>query len=1002
MTPLKKINSLRGVTFLSIGVMVGLILFIVIFTALFGFLYASSGDMVFLILLLSIDGVLLIGLTLFAIFGARMLDKVINKDIVSISLENYDKLRYGKTDLIEYPTTNLKEFEQLNEKVGKVKERWANANVYVPDALYEGLDIPYIEEEYRLIHFVYLKESLGALLDRSKAYNIGILELFYDLKGKKMGDNNKANLIKHANSSFDFIPGRLFAFTESEDSLICFLPAYDSLSSIEEKVLAMCDECAISAHSPTGLTLLPLKSAFVSFPSSKEEDIFHDLGYARRQGNSFNVFFPDRVKNNTDGTSLITHEQDDSFFHKALIPLYRLSGIEREKEKSVIQNVFEAIRLYLGADKSDLIYWERNTDRNYSYFADAVSAKTFPVEKINRVRAIIDRNNAYYFSSRKSLSPTLARDMDELGVNSGYMYCFDDGNQFLGFMYFLKSEGSLSLDSYRLEGLNRVGKILTDYFSLAQKEERALAAQAETEHILSLSNYAIYKVRDSDYHITYISPNLRTLFPNAKVGEPCHKVMYGYGKMCPHCPMKDFSKMETDVKGSHLVTSLTLNDRKSHERSLLVEIGNPGFERFDREWLVYSYRTLLEQLHNIYINNGRGYLLLLCIDNIELFLTKQGGEGTLFAIRSIIEKIKHTFQTHDVYAYNPSTIGLLLPRVGHAEIIDYCEKIYNLSKENSFDDGTKTDVFQITYLPLGYPQGYSSPEEFLSHVEEHYRNPKLVHNVDYIYFYNHSISCAASRTKYMTDIIDKTFGEDDVNCVTLQPMLDSDRHIYGAEILLRVMDEYRQRPIQAWELSQIAVQTGKIPVITSALIRFVEALYKEYGASVFAVNAFNRVAINTDSTFLEDKAMMEYVKNLYTNRLLPENFIAFEISEDLIKDDFITKSKDFLASGVALVCDRYSGRDVSIEKLKAFGFSKIKITRDLIKDIDSNPNRKEEVLQLIAQAKALGLKIGAVGVENEEQFNILKSADPKVEVQGFLFYKPLARSDLISAIRSHK
>ncbi|MCR5078452.1 MAG: EAL domain-containing protein, partial [Bacilli bacterium] len=808
--------------------------------------------------------------------------------------------------------------------------------------------------------------------------------------------------LSHANRSFSFIPGRLFAFSTAEDALICFLPAYDSLSVIEEKLLSMCDDCAISAKSPTGLTLKPLKGAFVSYPSSKEEDIFHDLGYARRQGNSFNVFFPDRSANNTDNTTLVTHEQDTSFFHRAHIPLYRLSGVEREKEKKIIKQVFESIRLYLGADRSDLIYWERNTDRNYSYFEDTLTAKTFPREEINKVREVSDRNNAYYFSSRASLSSVLARKMDEMGVTSGYLYCFDDGNEFLGFMYFLKSNGNLLLDAYRQEGLNRVGKILTDYFSLAQKEERANAALAETEHILAMSNYGIYKVRDSDYHITYISPNLRTLFPNAVIGEPCHKAMYGYAKMCPHCPIRDFSKMESDVKGSHLVTSLTLNDRKSHERSMLVEVGSPGYELFDKNWLVYSYRTLLEQLRNIYINNGRGYLLLLCIDNIELFLTKQGGEGTLFAIRSFIEKIKFAYQTHDVYAYNPSTIGLLLPRVGHAEIIDVCEKIYNLSKESSFDDGTNKDVFKITYLPLGYPQGYSSPEEFLSHVEDHYRNPKLGHNIDYIYFYNHSIACAASRTKYMTDIIDKTFGEDDVNCVTLQPMLDSSRHIYGAEILLRVMDDYRQRPIQAWELSQIAVQTGKIPVITSALIRFVEALYKEYGSSVFAVNAFSRVAINTDSTFLEDKAMMEYVKNLYTNHVLPENFIAFEISEDLIKDDFITKTKDFLASGVALVCDRYSGRDVSVEKLKAFGFSKIKITRDLIKDIDSNPNRKEEVLQLIGQAKELGLKIGAVGVENEEQFNILKSADPNVEVQGFLFYKPLARSDLISAIRSHR
>ena len=62
---------------------------------------------------------------------------------------------------------------------------------------------------------------------------------------------------------------------------------------------------------------------------------------------------------------------------------------------------------------------------------------------------------------------------------------------------------------------------------------------------------------------------------------------------------------------------------------------------------------------------------------------------------------------------------------------------------------------------------------------------------------------------------------------------------------------------------------------------------------------------------------------------------------------------------------------------------------------------KQQVLELIAEAKTLGLKVGAVGVENAEQFIILKDAEPTIEVQGFHFYKPLSRSDLINALRSH-
>ena len=56
---------------------------------------------------------------------------------------------------------------------------------------------------------------------------------------------------------------------------------------------------------------------------------------------------------------------------------------------------------------------------------------------------------------------------------------------------------------------------------------------------------------------------------------------------------------------------------------------------------------------------------------------------------------------------------------------------------------------------------------------------------------------------------------------------------------------------------------------------------------------------------------------------------------------------------------------------------------------------------IVNNAKAVGIATAAVGVERESQYNILKEFDENMMVQGYYYYKPLTRSDLISAIISY-
>ena len=84
------------------------------------------------------------------------------------------------------------------------------------------------------------------------------------------------------------------------------------------------------------------------------------------------------------------------------------------------------------------------------------------------------------------------------------------------------------------------------------------------------------------------------------------------------------------------------------------------------------------------------------------------------------------------------------------------------------------------------------------------------------------------------------------------------------------------------------------------------------------------------------------------------------------------------------------------------GFNEIKIARDIIANIDNDSLKYRELADIVENAHRVNINVAAVGVENEAQFNLLKDLDENMMVQGYYLYKPLTRSDLITALISYE
>ena len=504
------------------------------------------------------------------------------------------------------------------------------------------------------------------------------------------------------------------------------------------------------------------------------------------------------------------------------------------------------------------------------------------------------------------------------------------------------------------------------------------------------------------------SSHFTSLFPKATFGEKCYKALYGLDAPCANCPLKTSKKMMSEIKGGQAETSLTVKETKSLIIRMMVKFSTGELEstdRFDKDLLINSYYSLKVSMEDLYAVNTRGYLVVMRIDNHDILLKEAGSEGYLYLLRNLIRRIKDIrLSNANIFKFSNQSIAILMPEVGQIDIINFIEKIYDVSKEKyTFNDVDYS--FNLTYLPYQFPQQYPGAEDFLKYTLRHCNSLNYPIDQDMITIPDGDYSRSASRNTFMLSVIEEQFGNKTFT-VALQPFVKAgDKAIFGAELLIRLSDNYRNSVLNADALIKVAGQNGKISLISNALIGYIGELYQQYGLTVFKISGFQRLTINTDYSFFEDPTFFQTIFDTFAKYSFQKNFLGFEITEQEVYShiaDFKKMAKGILNHHIVLICDQYSGEYLSMDILKDLGFTEVKIGRNLVKDIEVNPKHWNEIMSIDQLAREHDFKITFVGVENSDQYVMLRDMDKNCMCQGYHFFRPLEDYKLIEELRKNK
>jgi diguanylate cyclase (GGDEF)-like protein/PAS domain S-box-containing protein len=132
--------------------------------------------------------------------------------------------------------------------------------------------------------------------------------------------------------------------------------------------------------------------------------------------------------------------------------------------------------------------------------------------------------------------------------------------------------------------------------------------------------------------------------------------------------------------------------------------------------------------------------------------------------------------------------------------------------------------------------------------------------------------------------------------------------------------------------------------------------------------------------------------------------LVLEVTETTVIEDMATAQRildHLLGLGVRFALDDFGTGYASLAFLKRLAFSQLKIDRQFVNDLETDPRDVAIATAIIRMAGALGMEVVAEGVETDGQLRLLEGLSCD-QAQGYLFARPMAAAqcrDMLLAAR---
>lgn len=156
-----------------------------------------------------------------------------------------------------------------------------------------------------------------------------------------------------------------------------------------------------------------------------------------------------------------------------------------------------------------------------------------------------------------------------------------------------------------------------------------------------------------------------------------------------------------------------------------------------------------------------------------------------------------------------------------------------------------------------------------------------------------------------------------------------------------------------------------------------------------------RMAVNFSPVDFERDNVVERIFSRLDLHGIPGEALEIEITENLLLNDtrgIVDKMRQLRNRGVHIAIDDFGTRYSSLNYLRCFPISAIKIDQSFVCDLSEKQGSSPIINAIVGIARGFGLHLVAEGVETEYQLNTLRNLGCD-EMQGYLFSRPVPAGD---------
>lgn len=226
-----------------------------------------------------------------------------------------------------------------------------------------------------------------------------------------------------------------------------------------------------------------------------------------------------------------------------------------------------------------------------------------------------------------------------------------------------------------------------------------------------------------------------------------------------------------------------------------------------------------------------------------------------------------------------------------------------------------------------------------------------------------------------------------------QPQVNiNSRRIVGLEALLRW-----RHPIHGLlnpgGFIELAEETGLIASITDWVL--IEACTCMAGWRAMGFLDL-RLAVNFSASEFERNDVVERICSQIDRHCIPGEYFEIEITENLLLSEtngVVEKMRSLRNRGVRIAIDDFGTRYSSLNYLRSFPISAIKIDQSFVRDLSEKQGTSPIISAIIGIARGFGLQLLAEGIESGDQMNVLRNLGCE-EMQGYLFSRPVPAGEI--------